>query len=164
MKNFGVLCLAILLVGFCSALVAQEEGVKTLGSIELLDAGLDALLDVDADIEVLGEGHDWTEGPVWVKEGGYVLFSDIHRNQILKWKAGEGESVFRERGGYTGEEPFAGGEPGTNWLMMDAAGRLVMCCHGDRSIKRVEKDGSVLFITADMYLLRVETKVKGLGY
>ena len=141
MNSTRIVCVWIVMVGLCTALVAQEEGVRTLGSIERLDSGLDVLLDKAADIEVLAEGHDWSEGPVWVKDGGYVLFSDIPRNQIVKWKEGEGESVFMEPSGYTGAEPFTGREPGTNGLMIDAAGRLVMCCHGDRAIKRIEKNG-----------------------
>jgi gluconolactonase len=132
------------------AYAGRAEGVKTVGSIERVDAGLDALLDGDAVMEVLAEEHEWTEGPVWVEDGGYVLFSDIPRNQILKWKEGEGESVYMEPSGYTGEEPFTGSEPGTNGLMLDAAGRLVMCCHGDRLIRRQEKNGE-LTVLADKH-------------
>ena len=42
----------------------------------------------------LAEGFDWSEGPVWVKDGGYLLFSDIPRNSVMKWKEGEGISLF----------------------------------------------------------------------
>ncbi len=116
--------------------------MKTLGSIESLDPALDALLDANADIEILSSNHDWTEGPIWVKEGGYLLFSDIPRNQILKWEPGNTVSVFMEPSGYTGAEPFTGRQPGSNGLTLDAEGRLAMCCHGDRLLKRIEKDGS----------------------
>jgi gluconolactonase len=116
--------------------------MNTLGSIESLDPALDALLDTNADIEILSSNHDWTEGPVWVKEGGYLLFSDIPRNQILKWELGNTVSVFMEPSGYTGSEPFTGRQPGSNGLTLDAEGRLALCCHGDRLLKRIEKDGS----------------------
>ena len=116
--------------------------MKTLGSIESFDPALDALLDANADIEILSSNHDWTEGPIWVKEGGYLLFSDIPRNQILKWEPGNTVSVFMEPSGYTGAEPFTGRQPGSNGLTLDAEGRLAMCCHGDRLLKRIEKDGS----------------------
>ncbi|MFN7195937.1 MAG: branched-chain amino acid ABC transporter permease, partial [Hylemonella sp.] len=39
------------------------------------DPALDAILDVDAPIEVLGSGFKWAEGPAWVKEGAYLLFT-----------------------------------------------------------------------------------------
>jgi gluconolactonase len=116
--------------------------MKTLGSIESLDPAFDALLDTNADIEILSSNHDWTEGPLWVKEGGYLLFSDIPRNQILKWEPGNTVSIFMEPSGYTGSEPFTGRQPGSNALTLDAEGRLAICCHGDRMLKRIEKDGS----------------------
>ena len=121
---------------------AQAETPKTTGKIERFDAALDELIQQDAKIEVISTGHEWSEGPVWVEKGKYLLFSDIPRNHILKWKQGEGVSVFMERSGYTGPQDFTGREPGTNGLTIDAKGRLVICCHGDRQVKRVEEDGT----------------------
>lgn len=128
--------------------VSAQEVPKTLGSIERLDPALDALLDPNTPIEVLSGGHDWIEGPVWVKSGGYLLFSEIPRNQILKWEPGKGVSVFLEPSGYTGVTPFTGVEPGTNGLFVDPQGRLVMCCHGDRAIKRFEENGIQTYLAA----------------
>jgi gluconolactonase len=121
---------------------AQAETPKTTGKIERLDPALDELIQQDAKIEVISTGHEWSEGPVWIEKGKYLLFSDIPRNHILKWKRGEGVSVFMEPSGYTGPEDFTGREPGTNGLTLDAKGRLVICCHGDRQVKRVEEDGT----------------------
>lgn len=123
---------------------------KTIGSIERLDPAFDKLVPPGAKIEVLAGGFEWTEGPVWDTKQACLLFSDIPRNQILKWKPGEGISVFMHPAGYTGNQQFSGSEPGTNGLAFDAEGRLVMCCHGDRAIKRLEKDGS-LTVLADRY-------------
>jgi gluconolactonase len=122
---------------------AYADPPKTIGKIERIEAEFDKLLPADATTEVLGEGFDWSEGPVWVKAGGYLLFSDIPRNQIVKWREGEGISIFMEPAGYTGEPRFTGREPGTNGLTLDAQGRLVMCCHGDRVIRRREQDGTM---------------------
>ena len=58
--------------------------------IERLDPALDKLIAADATIEVLAGGYDWTEGPLWIKDGGYLLFSDIPPNRIHRWKEGEG--------------------------------------------------------------------------
>ena len=58
----------------------------------------------------------------------------------MKWKDGEGISVFLKPSGYTGTTP-RGGEVGSNGLTLDAAGRLVLCQHGDRRIVRREADG-----------------------
>ncbi len=127
---------------------AWADPPKTMGSIEQIDAEFGKLVPADATIEVLAEGFDWSEGPVWVDDGGYLLFSDIPRNQIVKWREGEGTSIFMQRAGYTGEPRFSGGEPGTNGLILDAQGRLVMCCHGDRLIRRIEKDGTATTLAA----------------
>jgi len=123
---------------------------KTIGSIERLDPAFDKLVPPGAAIEVLGGGFDWAEGPCWVKDKGFLVFSDIPPNKIMKWDERGGISVFRERVGYTGAEPFKGEEPGTNGITLDSEGRLVCCCHGDRVIKRIEKDGQ-LTVLADRY-------------
>lgn len=105
--------------------------------IERLDPALDRLIAPDAAIEVLGEGYTWTEGPVWVKNGGYLLFSDIPNNVIHRWKQGEGVRQYLQPSGYTGKEP-RGGETGSNGLILDAQGRLVLCQHGDRRMARMD--------------------------
>ena len=105
--------------------------------IERLDPALDRLIAPDAKIEVLAQGHDWTEGPLWIKQGGYLLFSDIPKNSIYRWKEGEGEKLYLQPAGYTGKEP-RGGETGSNGLLLDAEGRLVLCQHGDRRMSRMD--------------------------
>jgi gluconolactonase len=83
-----------------------------------------------------------------VKDGGYLLFSEIPKNQILKWAPDETVTVFREPSGFTGTKKFTGKEPGTNGLIIDAQGRLIMCCHGDRMIRRLEKDRSTTVLAS----------------
>jgi gluconolactonase len=105
--------------------------------IERLDPALDRLIAPDAKLEILGEGYDWSEGPVWVKAGGYLLFSDIPRNVINRWKEGESVREYLKPAGYTGTEP-RGGETGSNGLTLDRNGRLVLCQHGDRRVARMD--------------------------
>ena len=152
MKNKSIvfaltLTLAITAAAWATQSAAQRT--KELGVIVRLDPALDELLSVDEPIEILGEGFDWSEGPVWMPDGEYLLFSDIPRNHIVKWKEGEGTSVYMEPSGYTGKEPFKGREPGTNGLLLDNEGRLIMCCHGDRQVKRREKDGSFTILASE---------------
>jgi gluconolactonase len=115
-----------------------------------LDARFDELVPHGAKIEKLADGFAWSEGPVWNRAGGFLLFSDVPNNKILKWKAGEGVSVFLDRSGYTGEAAFTGREPGSNGLAFDNEGRLVFCQHGNRAISRLEKDGRRT-VLADRY-------------
>src|SRR5208283_4780504 len=95
-------------------------------------------------------GFAWAEGPVWVKDGQYLLFSDIPNNRVCKWKEGEGVSDFLKPSGYTGSKP-RGGEPGSNGLILDNEGRLILCEHGDRRVARLEKDGKTKTTLADRY-------------
>lgn len=106
---------------------------KTIGKIERYDAALDKILDKDTKIEALGEGFVWSEGPAWVKDGEYLLFSDVPANTIYRWKKGEGVSVFLKPSGYTGIEPYSD-EPGSNGLIINKMGNLVSCEHGDRRL------------------------------
>lgn len=106
------------------------------------DAALDQLIADDAQLFVISSGYEWTEGPVWVNDdaGGHLLFSDIPRNSIFKWVEGEGASLFMKPSGYTGVATY-GGEPGSNGLLLNPEGRLVMCEHGDRRVSWLTADG-----------------------
>ncbi len=80
----------------------------------------------------------FTEGPVWHK-AGYLLFSDIPANKIMKWSPEDKQlSVWREDSG------------NSNGLTFDLQGRLIACEHGNRRVSRTEKDGSITVI-ADRY-------------
>jgi gluconolactonase len=118
--------------------------------IRALDPRFSALVPEGAAVEKIVEGHDWVEGPVWVRAGGYLLFSDVVKNAIYRWKEGEGESTLLMPSGYTGTAPFTGAEPGSNGLAIDGAGRLVFARHGDRQIARLEPDGRIT-ILAERY-------------
>jgi gluconolactonase len=131
--------LALLL---CNAVAYAGETVQgtTVGTIERLDPRFDQLIARDAVLEKLAEGFDWSEGPVWLSKGAYLLFSDVPKNTVLKWKEGAEVSVFLNPSGYTGSVP-RGGEPGSNGLVLDPSGRLVLCQHGDRRVARLKEGG-----------------------
>jgi gluconolactonase len=111
---------------------------KTIGRIERVDPRLDALVPRDAVIEVLAEGFRWSEGPVWDRARGRLLFSDVPKNVVHAWSEKDGTTTFLEPSGYTGPEGGGGREPGANGLAFDGQGRLVLCQHGDRRISRLE--------------------------
>jgi gluconolactonase len=123
---------------FCSAASAQQ----TLGTIHRHDPRFNDLVSADAKIEVLASGFTWAEGPVWVPDdsGGHLLFSDIPRNAVFKWKDGAGISLFLCPSGYTGYV-YYGLEPGSNGLLLDPQGRLVSCEHGDRRVSVLTEGG-----------------------
>lgn len=111
---------------------------KTLGSIERIEPEFNQLVPADSKIEVLETGFTWTEGPVWM--GDHLLFSDIPRNTIFKWTPKGGVELFMNPSGFTGVA-YVGLEPGSNGLLRDLKGRLVMCEHGDRRISVLTERG-----------------------
>lgn len=137
-----LICISVAMCAAMSSVVFSQDTLNfpALGKIHRLDPRLDKILPKDAKIEVISSGFEWAEGPVWVKDGGYLLFSDIPRNSIMKWKEGVGVSLFMKPSGFTGVGEY-GAEPGSNGLTIDSEGRLVACEHGDRRISRLEKNG-----------------------
>ncbi len=132
--------LAIALAILVPSLGQDTTNFPVLGEVIRHDARMDRLIAPGAEIEVLGSGFEWSEGPVWVKDGGFLLFSDIPRNSVMKWKEGEGVSLYLKPSGYTGAADY-GAEPGSNGLLTDSEGRLVSCEHGDRRISVMYRDG-----------------------
>ena len=116
------------------------EKYPAFGKIVRKDPRLDKLVPKDAHMEQLADGFDWSEGPVWVKDGGYLLFSDIPLNSVLKWKEGEGISLFMKPSGYTGVVDYAP-EPGSNGLNVNPSGEITFCEHGDRRVSVLTKNG-----------------------
>lgn len=125
-----------------ATLKSKDQVGQTLGSIQVIDESFTDLIDADAEIEILGGGYEWSEGPVWVPAEKRLLFSDIPNNAIMQWNDGEGVTVAEKRVGYTGDPKEGGREPGTNGLFLSPDGQLYACCHGDRCIKRKKADGS----------------------
>ena len=138
--------LSILLTALTSVAQAQNTvNFPQIGHVDRFDESLDKLIPKDAVVEVLCGGFEWAEGPVWVPEegnkfGGFVLFSDIPHNAVMKWQEGVGVSVYMKPAGYTGVADY-GREPGSNGLALDAAGQLVLCEHGDRRVSLLTKGG-----------------------
>jgi len=140
----GAVCVAAVTVMLAVATTHAAEPVAglspTVGSIERLDPRLDAIIPVDATIDVLAMGFAWSEGPVWVPSASHVLFSDIPNNRVHRWHDKEGLSIYMEPAGFTGPNEY-GKERGSNGLGIDAEGRILFCEHGDRRISRLDADG-----------------------
>jgi len=132
------------------ALTPAEVNVE----IVRLDAAMEAIVSPNPKIFKLAEGFQFTEGPVWVREGNYLLFSDPNGNIIYKYmpngnNAGKLE-VFRTPSGYSGADIAEYHQPGSNGLTLDGQGRLTINEHGNHRVSRLEKDGRVT-VLADNY-------------
>jgi len=127
--------LGIIIIITCLACQPAKE-VKTTGSIERLDPALDSIISPDAKIEIIAEGYDWSEGPVWVEDQNMLLFSDVPKNIVYKWTEQNGAEPYLTPSGYT-DGPPRGGEMGSNGLLLDDEGNLVLCQHGDRRLAQM---------------------------
>ena len=106
--------------------------------IEQLAPELEKIISASEPIQHLADGFGGglgpAEGPLWWKEGGYLLFSDIHNNRRMKYEPGKGVSLFQEPTNRA------------NGLTRDLQGRLVACEHDSRRVTRQELDGSITVI------------------
>jgi gluconolactonase len=130
------------------AITPSEVNVEVLRK----DPAIDAIMPPNPKIFKLAEGFKFTEGPVWDRKGGFLLFSDPNNNTIYKYSPeGSGQlAVFREKSGYEGADITEYGQPGSNGLTFDPQGRLTIDQHGNHRVVRVEPDGQ-LTVLADKF-------------
>ena len=125
------------------------------------DPGLDAIVPRGARLELMAQGFGLNEGPVWVPEGhsGYLLVSGLLDNVIYKITPQKQVSVFMEKAGFSGADPSHTGAQtrsgrshvlliGPSCTGLDSQGRLVWCADNDRTVMRLEKDGSRTVLSA----------------
>lgn len=125
-KHFSFLLLAVLIS-------CATKKYQTTGSIEKLDPSLDSIISSDAKPEIIAEGMDWSEGPLWIEKNKMLLFSDVPQNTIYKWTEKKGKEIYLTPSGYT-DTAKRGGETGSNGLALDNDGNLVLTQCGNRQI------------------------------
>jgi gluconolactonase len=104
-------------------------------AVETLDARFNKYRIATAAVERIASGMRWAEGPIWVGDGRYLLWSDIPNNRIMKWDEETGQvGVFRKPSDYS------------NGLTRDRQGRLIVCEHGGRRVTRTEYDGTITVV------------------
>ncbi len=130
-SGLAVGCIALL----GGAARAAEIGVPTLNR---MSPALDRIVAPGTRVEVIATGIRWAEGPVWVPDGGYLLFSDPPANIVRRWTRASGTSVFLTPSGAGGTDPKLIREPGANGLTLDRQGRLLLANSGGRTIDRFD--------------------------
>jgi len=129
----------IITIYFLMAVInsAAQPSYKTIGTIERLDPSLNKIISSNAKAEIIAEGFDWSEGPLWIAKHKMLLFSDVPKNTVYKWTEERGTEVYLTPSGYT-DTAKRGGETGSNGLTLDNNGNLVLCQHGDRRMARMD--------------------------
>jgi gluconolactonase len=110
---------------------------------------LGAIVPPGARLERVARGFEFTEGPVWTRDGA-LLFSSPNTNTIYRWTPAGTVTVFRPKSGYAGCDIGRYTQPGSNGLTFDPQGRLVICQHGNRRVIRVEPHGNIA-VLAETY-------------
>jgi len=107
------------------------------------DPALDAIVPANPKLFKLAEGFQFTEGPLWLRDRGVLLFSDPNANRIYQYDPRDGGtlSVFREQSGYAGADIGEFFQPGSNGLTLDPKGRLTIDEHGRHRVVQVNGDG-----------------------
>jgi gluconolactonase len=127
--------MAAAVVGSAMTGSARYAWAQTNKKIEQLAPELDKIISVSEPIKELAEGFGGSlgpaEGPLWWKEGGFLLFNDIHNNKRLKYTPGSGVTVDLDPTNRA------------NGLTRDLQGRLLSCEHDTRRVTRRELDGSL---------------------
>ena len=114
--------------GFSQKIMPDEKA-----SIEFISPEMYDVINRGAEIEIIAENCEFTEGPLWVEEENMLLFSDVPANKIYKWTEAGGKEIYLKNGGYTAKTP-RGGFMGPNGLYLTKENKLWICQHGDRRI------------------------------
>jgi gluconolactonase len=119
---------------------APAAPAPVVGTVQRAAPALDALIPRNAKVEKIAEGFTWSEGPVWVGAGGYLLFSDVPENRMYRWREGEGARLFLQPSGYAGTDLSPFREAGSNGLEAGPPGSntILVADSGSRAIARLD--------------------------
>lgn len=142
-------------VAYFVILTSFINSKPTIGAIESFDSAFSAIVYPGRDMEIIGSGLGWAEGPLWVQDDAaslsYLMFSDTITNRIYKWEDGRGmftvgKTIYVERSGCKSDPEYCAAmyEPGSNGLLRrDAASLdLLVCQHGERAVSLLRENGT----------------------
>lgn len=125
----------LIAIGLAAAALpaSAAPSADSTGSVKAHAAAFRQLVAPGESMHVVADGFDWTEGPLWVAQGGYLLFSDPPKDRMYRWAPGErAASVFLEPSGGAVTKGFR--EAGSNGLKPAGRGRLLVADEADRAI------------------------------
>jgi gluconolactonase len=141
------------LIGSAAAALAAAPlfGQPSAPAVRRLSPKLDRIIAPGVAIETIATGIKWAEGPVWVPQGGYLLFSDPPANIIRRWSRADGVSLFLQPSGTGGLDPALVREAGSNGLGLDHQGRLLIANSGGRSIDQLDLTSKTRTVLVDRW-------------
>jgi len=136
MKQLLYLLLALFAMS-CVNPKQEKQQFETTGNIERLSPGLDKIILDSAKIEILADGFEWSEGPLWLGNEQKLIFTDVPSNLVYEYSDKKGLEIYLDPSGLTGEDPNTGNS-GANGLVLNEDGSLVLCQHGDRRVAKMK--------------------------
>jgi gluconolactonase len=122
----------------CAAAPVAAPTVIAEAKIDRWDPAMDAIVPKDWKIEKLAEGFGWAEGPIWVKSGGYLLFTDVPGNKMWKWSEKAGLEKFLDPSGAANPDMNIWREAGANGLAILDANTILLADTGSRGIQKLD--------------------------
>jgi gluconolactonase len=146
MKKISGTSMLVLLTALSATACAAEPAASTKATITIIEDGridrwdpaMDAIVPKDWKIEKLAEGFGWAEGPVWIRSGGYLLFTDVPGNKMWKWSEKGGLEKFLDPSGAASVDPEVWREAGANGLAVFDAKSILLADTGNRAIQRLD--------------------------
>lgn len=111
-----------------NGLIKMRKKSTILEFFEFHNECFHKIVDERAIVEQVATGFHFTEGPVWNSREGFLLFSDINANKILKWTS-QGTTTYLEPSGKS------------NGLTYDFYGNLVICEQENRRVSCLDANG-----------------------
>lgn len=159
MKHFGVSFLALALFVACSPKEEITPNVdvtidkivtsyEIIGSVKTVS---NELIAKDATVEKIGGDFIWSEGPVWIKKGDYLLFTDVPGNTIYKFKEGKGITTWMHPSGHPDPKPSYTSSQGANGLYPFDKDHIIVPDHGHRTLYKLNLETKTKTVLAERF-------------
>ena len=138
MKKY-ILSFFLLSILSCVNNTNQENYTRlTRGNVQIFDESAKIFVNEDSRIELLADSLFLSEGPLWIENLNSLLFTQVASNKVFKWNDNDGLSVYLDPSGYTGIVPAEpDGLVGSNGMVLNSNGDLILAQHGDRRIAKL---------------------------
>ena len=137
MKKY-ILSFILLSILSCNNTNKENYTRLTRGNVQIFDESAKIFVNEDSRIELLADSLFLSEGPLWIESLNSLLFTQVASNKVFKWNENDGLSVYLDPSGYTGIVPAEpDGLVGSNGMVLNSNGDLILAQHGDRRIAKL---------------------------
>ncbi len=133
MKQLLSFCIVITTI----ACKSNSSSYQIVGTMERYDSSINTIISENTKAEIIAEGFGWSEGALWVESHNMLLFSDVPQDTVYKWTEKNGLEIYLAPAGHNADI-IPAGEKGSNGLLLDDNGNLVLCQHGGRQMAKMD--------------------------